>query len=123
MNRIIHEEVTEHRVDDLVQSLTIDIILQVESKLSKKDIKYNDENGVEQTVQHWDYESAPIESNRVITYNIPFEHQTTLRKGTEHPHNHEEEMEFQERFRSWVEGYQATEEYIAAMRDLTNKVL
>ena len=30
MNRIIHEEVTEHRVDDLVQSLTIDIILQIE---------------------------------------------------------------------------------------------
>ena len=121
--RLIHEEVKENRIDDLVQSLTIDIILQNAENVNQKNIKYIDENGDEQTAQHWDYESAPVISNRIINYNIPFEHQTNLRKGTEHPHNHEEEMKYQERFRSWVEGYQATEEYIAAMRDLNNKVL
>ena len=122
-NKVIYDDITINRTDGLTTSIDVDIKLYKEEDMISKTLKYNDENGNEQTYENWDYKKSPVMWRKTITYNIPFEHQTTLRKGTEHPHNHEEEMKFQERFTSWVEGYRATEEYIAAMRDLNNKVL
>ena len=46
-----------------------------------------------------------------------------MERGRDHLQRHSPEIKYQERFTSWVEGYRAKEEYIAAMRDLNKKVL
>ena len=122
-NKVIYDDITINRTDGLTTSIDVDIKIYKEQDMISKTLKYNDENGNEQTYEDWDYKKSPAISNRKFNYVIPFEERTMLEKGTKHPHNHTEEIKYQERFTSWVEGYRATEEYIAAMRDLNNKVL
>ena len=122
-NRILYDDITINRTDGLTTSIDVDLKLYKEEDMIPKTVKYNDENGNEQTYEDWDYEKCQVISNRKFNYVIPFEERTMLEKGTEHPHNQTEEIKYQERFTSWVEGYRATEEYITGMRDLNNKVL
>ena len=122
-NRILYDDILINRTDGLSTSIDIDLKLYKEEDMVSKTVKYNDENGDEQTYEDWDYEKCQVISNRKFNYVIPFEERTMLEKGTEHPHNQTEEIKYQERFTSWIEGYRATEEYITAMRDLNNKVL
>ncbi len=122
-NKVIYDDITINRTDGLTTSIDVNIKIYKEQDMISKTLKYNDENGNEQTYEDWDYKKSPFISNRKFNYVIPFEERTMLEKGTKHPHNHTEEIKYQERFTSWVEGYRATEEYITGIRDLNNKVL
>lgn len=45
---------------------------------------------------------------RTATYNIPEADRTTLAKGESHPHNHENEIAFQEKYIKWWNDWEAS---------------
>ena len=122
-NKVIYDDITINRVDGVSKTLDIVCKLYLEDDMIEETKQYNDENGDIQTYTTWNYETSPHKYSWAITYNIPTEHQTALSKGTTHPHNSTEELEFQSKWNSWVEGYKASEEYITAISDLNSKVL
>lgn len=45
---------------------------------------------------------------RTVTYNIPEEDRTTLAHGETHPHNHENEIAFQEKYKKWWNDWESS---------------
>ena len=122
-NRVIYDDITINRVDGVAKTLDINLKLYVEDTMVEKTVKYNDENGDEQTYQDWNYETSPIVATRHVSYNIPTDDQTALSKGTTHPHNATNELEFQGKWNNWVAGYRETVDYKSAIEQLENLVL
>ena len=45
---------------------------------------------------------------RTVTYNIPEADRTTLAHSETHPHNHENEMAFQEKYKKWFNDWKSS---------------
>ncbi len=48
-NRILYDDITINRTDGLTTSIDVDLKLYKEEDMISKNVKYNDENGDEQT--------------------------------------------------------------------------
>lgn len=64
------------------------------------------------------YDEADLLQEKKITYVIPDADQTMCCHRDEHPHNLEEELEFQEKSTKWLEDVFITNEWIAAFNEL-----
>ena len=81
----------------------------------------------EGTTEDWvgpDYASATVLGTpRQFTYIIPEDQQTDKEHSDTHPHNHDNEMEYQEKSVMWREAFLAGQDYITCHSHLESEVL
>ena len=68
-------------------------IVQVEKKI--------DADGNTETMDWPSVSEDDLVETRTVTYEIPEADRTTLAHGETHPHNHENELAFQEKYMKW----------------------
>lgn len=64
------------------------------------------------------YNENDFIDSRTINYVIPEEDRTVCFHGESHPHIHENEIEFQQKYSKWLEDVSNTEVWITAMSEL-----
>ena len=71
---------------------------------------------------YYDFDECTPLVSRSFTYIIPEDQQTSIVQSFTHPHNHEEQLEYQAKRIVWEENYRALEVYSNTYTDLMSAV-
>ena len=77
-------------------------------------LNHNDSTFKSKTVvdrEYYDFDECTPLVSRSFTYIIPEDQQTNIVQSFTHPHNHEEQLEYQAKRIVWEENYRALEVY------------
>jgi len=88
-------------------------------------LNHNDATWKPKTVvdrEYYDYDECTPLVSKSFTYIIPTDQQTLIVQGFTHPHNHEEQLEYQAKRQAWEEDYKDSEVYDSTWAELMSAV-
>tara|TARA_R100000458_G_C8271643_1_gene246379 strand:- start:1028 stop:1399 length:372 start_codon:yes stop_codon:yes gene_type:complete len=105
----IKRTIAEQRTSGVVTSLLV--TLKAYSKSVEGTKTYKNESGEEITETIPTYVDDDFLGEESFTYSVPTSDQTSLAKGTSHPHNHSNEIAYAEKYSTWVSSIKESTEY------------
>ena len=125
MDFIVEHTFVVNRTDNITTSLLVTMKAYDYEQVPDKTVTVKLD--AEGTTADWvgpDYASATVLGTpRQFTYIIPEDQQTDKEHSDSHPHNHNNEMEYQEKSRMWHETIVAGQDYITCLSHLQAEVL
>jgi hypothetical protein len=115
MYTIITSEV-QRNTQEVSESITYIFNTYSEATLVTRTVLDQNEDTIE--YQDFEYSEENLIGTRTATYIIPEADQTTAAHGTAHPHDHEIEIEYQEKSTKWWNDFCQTQTYMDIVQEL-----